>query len=124
MTTATRNTHSTVTEREVAAAEAWRAYRIDGASPRPWYTADGDKIECELPGGKWGVIATCDSPTNERSENEANAALIVRAVNAHDALLEAALGVLAAIDAYTVTPTHPRVDALRAAIAAAEGETT
>ena len=87
----------------------WKASKPE-ASSGWWYIDPMDS--------GFGDIATCwDALT---SMGEANAAFIVRAANAHDALLEAAEAALGVLGAFAQTP--PEFYQLSAAIAAARGE--
>lgn len=57
------------------------------ATPRPWYMEELNPDEFDITtrqGGKTIAMVDCDA-----EECKANASLIVRAVNAHDALVEA-----------------------------------
>lgn len=84
-----------------------------GATPRPWYTADGTTIEALGPRGAYHV---------GRMEREGDALLVVVAVNrsdAVDALVEAARLVL--MDPWEA-PTFLNLVALRAALAAYDKE--
>lgn len=116
------------------------------ASPRPWKV---ETVEAEwhtalaiLAEGQSRRVTTLGDPQGNPM-HAANAALIVRAVNNFDALLEAAKAVDVAACAYEADPVNAydrpsswgKLDALlsavadlraalRAAIAAAEGETT
>lgn len=99
----------------------------ENSTPRPW------KID------KWGTIRGPDCATirvvglalatgNVRDDDPAyaNAALIVRAVNAHDALVRALDAVISAIDADEAImqidgEDSPLIDECRAALAKAKG---
>jgi len=65
----------------------WTYENSEGMSTPHPYAADGD---CAIYAQKLGVAVTC-SYRRSKEEQEANAERIVRAVNAHDALLEAAI---------------------------------
>lgn len=102
-----------------------------GATPRPWEmsqkpyvslaTGEGDNFSS----GDWGIYP----PLGEAGpvavvNSEANAELIVRAVNSHDQLVAALDGLLSRLgpDGYIPVAGKPATDFARAALAAAKGE--
>lgn len=83
-------------------------------TPTPWDVDDGDNVSIfEL--DTFDFIAEASWSDKRRSQAEANAAFIVRAVNSHYQLLEACKRALSMPDG-TLTP-----DILANAIAKAEG---
>jgi hypothetical protein len=101
-------------------------------SPLPW-------TYCHNGGGTWPIIGERDRATvavvtpqmaGDDAEHEANAAFIVRACNAHDALVEACEKALfavqdgadAALHEYGVNAWNDTLNKLREALKAAKGE--
>jgi hypothetical protein len=90
------------------------------ATPRPWAINEDRLHEIVFdPGGDGIPIAECFGLPDD-GETEANAALIVRAVNSHEALVEACEAADDYVAAHAVTETQVRlVNQLRAALAKA-----
>lgn len=104
-----------------------------GATPRPWKVGDrgGAGGVPILAGARFGyVLARISGYSTSDSKDEANAALIVKAVNAHDALVEALTLAKKEIrglhdrlfpDGWIIYQTHsPEMKQINEAIAAAE----
>ena len=90
---------------------------ISKATPRPWTTDMGNNVwSCVYKGTLIAEMA----PGHDHEVEDANAELIVRAVNSHDAMLTS-LKELLARDPGLWTPAIERA---RAAIRIAEGEGT
>ncbi len=93
-----------------------------GASARPWRNNDGeifDRTDNQIAGVFWAMDAS-NGP--EDIKGRANAALIVRAINAHDALVAAlrlALPIIEEDEADTRTGITPAGNAVRRALALA-----
>ena len=104
--------------------------RIEEPTPLPWQADDSFPNRRQLYGLGWSrLVATVPIRQTHAAEDEANAQLIVRAVNNHDRLL-AALEMIAAGHHYRHLDENDERSDLgcapclaRAAIAAAKGET-
>lgn len=91
-------------------------------TPTPWTAEPGGKRGSWIKGttGEWAALACGDTDESAR----ANAALIVRAVNSHAALVEALRSALAMIDASSLGKpgnilSRDRIASMRAALALA-----
>lgn len=58
-------------------------------TPTPWEVFDNGRLLVIAPGAGWSVFEIEASHQPDRPTHEANAAFIVRAVNAHDDLVKA-----------------------------------
>lgn len=97
----------------------------DHATPRPW-VLDGFVIadpNGDTPTGRWGIASA--EPRTNPVEKQANAALIVRAVNCHDELVAALEALLHEVDRCDDAATWRLADVeanARAALARAREE--
>ena len=92
--------------------------KTDNATPRPWgigLTVNGSK---RIMAEHWPVADIAIDRTSFQKEHEANAELIVRAVNAHDELVKACKGLLKL--AYKATNDDSWIEIAEQAIAKAE----
>lgn len=99
---------------------------VDTATPRPWRTISKGYIYATVDGDpNWIIGKTYHAPT-ELAEDamDANAALIVRAVNNHDALVAALSGVQVMINcgALEQFDGEPWLERVTAALRAAQGD--
>lgn len=99
---------------------------IDNTSPRPWYDEDdGDRIRVKSDSREIGSLPGLLMGGATDSESVANAALIVRAVNAHEGFI-ATLRIIATgiddADPDTIITRIGMMELARAAIAKAEGK--
>lgn len=82
-------------------------------TPAPWHAENGTIYS------QYATIGSAHGKTRNDAENDANAAFIVRAVNAHDALVEALEEFIGSHATFSVPSIAAKA---RAALRAAKGE--
>ena len=80
------------------------AAKVSEHTPTPWAVGARAFLRVETSDGK--TVATTGSDSDLRDQWEANAAFIVKAVNAHDALVEALEDLLSDVERQMKNPSH------------------